>query len=66
MINSFINASSTIDDYLLALRELGVQSLTASEFIAVDGIAQRPYALTAAPKDPETKGLRGNKPRNYA
>lgn len=35
-----------------------------------EGIAQRVDALgpvpSAAPKDPETKGLRGNKPRNYA
>lgn len=58
MINSFINASSIIDDYLLELRELGVQSLTASEFIAVDGIAQCADARRAPslPLPPKTRG----------
>ena len=45
--------------------DLQILFLTFYKVALHDGIAQRPDALTAAPKDPETKGLRGNKPRQY-
>ena len=50
--------------------DIQILFLTFWKVAVSEGIAQRADALSpipvATPRDPETKGLRGNKPRNYA